>query len=177
MNTNPIQTIKNSIHKTFHSKKQKDTWLLSNNVKLRNPQPNDFAFCLENTVNKRDPFGCFEDKPPKGIRKMCDMIITLYHKDSLHVFIIEQKSKTLGQYEAQLSNGKYFCDWFFTLLNKHEHYQNNPNFIGLLIREPRKYQNKTPTNHRTKQESKTHPLFKKFYDIRNETMIHLQNYC
>lgn len=169
------------IDKNYPLRRTNKDWLLANGIeiKLRSPGNQSFGFSLDNT--NKQPFCFMESKPPKGIAKMCDAIVVLSYKKKDYIFIIEKKTNNKDDYKLQLINGKHFCDWMISLLKEHEHYNQNPTYIGLLSWEPRGIPNREGTTHHdAKKSSKISPQlkphFNKFEEIRNQTRVFLSNY-
>lgn len=136
-----------SIDKKFHLKRQEKGWTIEGktNVQIRVPTNKSVGFCLEDRGGN-NPFPFFGN-PPKHIAKMCDGIIALSHKDKDYIFVIELKSSHTDDYEKQLKNGQYFCEWLLTSLRAYGHYKEEVHFIGLLCHEPRKTPPKGTTSH------------------------------
>ena len=107
---------------------------------------------------------------------MCDAILALDDKEVLYLFIIEQKTADAGEYDQQLANGRLFCEWLISLYRQHGYcrQQQRFEFIGLLVWEPRPTPRKGGTAHQP-YESARRPLFARFFNLRNESLIHLRD--
>ena len=148
-------------------------WILDNNVKIRAPHRHSFGFSLDNPG--KPPLAFFSGSPPKNIAKMCDAIVALSHREKLYLFLVEQKTANLDQCQKQLANGKFFCDWLFSLYKWHGYCTNDPVYIGLLIWQPRPLPQKEETAYRAVEvKRKAHNLFTCFFEIRNECDINLK---
>ena len=119
-----IEKIEKTIHTDYHLKRENLSYLLiEDEVKLRAPSHYSFAFSLDKRKKgKPTPFPFFGHKPhrPEHIAKMCDAIVAMNFKNELCLFIIEQKTQHSGEYKKQLSNGKHFCNWLFSLYKEHK---------------------------------------------------------
>ncbi len=166
-----INTIKNTINSAYHLNKDDRDWLLDNGVKLRAPHQPCFGFSLDN--HKKPPLAFFNAAPPKHIAKICDAIVAIWHKQTLCLLIIEQKTAHKDHYKKQLANGKLFCDWLIALYKEHGHWSGKPVFIGLLIWEPRNSPRKGTTAHRGEAPFTKSPSFNYFIELKNETHIAL----
>ena len=166
-----LKTIEKSIHKDFHLTRQGRDWLLDDDIKLRVPDRRSFGFSLDNNL----PFVFFSNSPPEHLTKICDAIVALSFKQRLYLFVIEQKSAYPEQYEKQLANGKYFCDWLFSLYREHEYCCSNPVSIGLLIWQPRQSPRKGTTSHQPKKFTRSHRLFDAFFNEQNTKRVYLSD--
>lgn len=155
-----ISIIEKTIDPKYRLPRKNRDWLLNNGVKLRAPSRHSFAFSLDN--QSEPSFAFFNDSPPKNIAKMCDAIVAMNFKNELCLFIIEQKTQHPGEYRKQLSNGKHFCNWLFSLYEEHKYYSRDPVYIGLLISEPRPTPPRETTTHQNKNQPERDDLFHLF---------------
>ncbi|MCY3985422.1 MAG: hypothetical protein OXF23_00025 [Candidatus Dadabacteria bacterium] len=169
-----IDLIKRTIKKDYHLQRQSKNWFLANDVKLRAPGKDSLGFSLDNA--QKPPFAFFEGDLPEHMAKMCDAIIALSFRQHLYLFIIEQKTSSPGEYKKQTSNGKYFCEWLFSLYKEHGHCFDEPIYIGLLIWEPRESPPKGKTSHRSKPVPGMHHNFEYFFEEKNNQRICLQKF-
>ena len=168
-----IEIIEKTIHETYWLDRQNRDWLLDDDVKLRTPHRHSFGFSLDN--QKVPPFSFFSESPPIGIAKMCDAVIAFLHLEKLYLFIVEQKTENPGEYQKQLANGKFFCDWLFSLYKRHGYCDDEPIYIGLFIWQPRPSPRKGGTAHRSSASvvARSHKLFSCFFEITNMHNIYL----
>ena len=171
---NKINTIEKTIRGNYRLPGKSGYWLLKDDVKLCVPNRNSLGFSLDN--KEKPPFAFFKDAPPAYITKMCDAVIALSIEQKLYLFIVEQKTSNPGDYEKQLTNGKYFCDWLFSLYKEHGHCSDDPVYIGLLIWQPRTSPPKGETSHKRKLTSRTHHRFEHCFEEKNNQNIHLQKF-
>ena len=169
-----IDIIEKTINEDYHLPRESRDWLLADGVKLRASDRNSLGFSLDN--KEKPPFAFFKDAPPAYITKMCDAVIALSIEQKLYLFIVEQKTSNPGDYEKQLTNGKYFCDWLFSLYKEHGHCSDDPVYIGLLIWQPRTSPPKGETSHKRKLTSRTHHRFEHCFEEKNNQNIHLQKF-
>ncbi len=172
MSKKMVETIKKTISECYYLQREDRNWFLENNVRLRVPNKNSLGFSLDN--KQKPPFAFFNDKPPLHVAKMCDAILALSSREKFYLFIIEQKTSNLDQYEKQLANGKYFCDWLFSLYKEHGHYLADPVYIRLLIWQPRPLPRKGTTSHHSKDKPKKYSQSDYFLEERNNQDIYLQ---
>ncbi len=175
-----INTIKNTINSAYHLNRNGRGWLLDNDVTLCAPHRHCFGFSLDNHKKPPPPppppLAFFNAAPPEDIAKMCDAIVAIWHKQTLYLLIIEQKTAHKGYYRKQLANGKLFCDWLIALYKEHGHWSGKPVFIGMLIWQPRNSPRKGATSHRGGQGKAPFtksPPFDYFIELENETCIAL----
>lgn len=165
-----IEAIKKTIHENYWLDREDRDWFLDDNVKLHAPHRHSVAFSLDN--RKKPPFGFLGGNPPAGVAKMCDAIVALFDGGKLYVFIVEQKTQNLDEHEKQLANGKFFCDWLFSLYREYGHCNEEPVYIGLLVWRPRERPGIGQMTHRI-GETRKHKLFADFFEIRNKPDISL----
>ena len=138
MSKEGVNLFQQCIDEEFHLQREGREWLLEDNwvLKLKTPRRDSLGFRLDKDPS---PFRFFSGSPPEDVAKMCDAIIVLSHQDRLYIFLVEQKTRWEDDYEKQLKNGKYFCDWLLVLLREYGHYKDQdlyPVFIGLLCMRP-----------------------------------------
>lgn len=136
-----IETIKKTIHKDYHLKRDDKCWKLNEQptVKIRVPGRHSIGFSLDN--EGRPPLAFFSNSPPKNLTRIPDAILALKYNQKVYWFVIEQKSTHKKGYKDQLINGKYFCEWLTALYRQYKYLpreRDNPVYIGLLVRQPRK---------------------------------------
>lgn len=166
-----IDVVKKAIHGRYGIVKRRDAMLLHNGVRVHTDGNKAFGFSLDN--QQHPPFSFFKDSPPKHFAKMCDAIIVFENGLELYFALIEQKTGDSADYVKQLANGKFFCEWLVSLCNEHGYkYSGTVIYLGVLIWEPRPIPLKGSTTH-TIPQAETHRLFNKFFDIQNETDIHI----
>ena len=132
MSKEGVTLFRQCIDEKFYLQREGREWLLEDNwvLKLKTPRRDSLGFRLDEDPS---PFRFFRGSPPEGVAKMCDAIIALSYKGRLYIFLVEQKTKWEDDYEKQLKNGKYFCDWLLVLLREHGRYKDQDTvFIGLL---------------------------------------------
>ncbi len=171
-----INIIKDTINSAYHLNREGRAWLLDDGVKLRAPHQHCLGFSLDN--KEKPPLACFNAPAPKHITKMCDAIVAIWHKQTLCLLIIEQKTKHKGNYKKQLANGKLFCDWLVALYKEHGYWSGKPVFIGMLIWQPRNSPRKGATAHRGgrgKAPLTTSPPFDYFIERGFDDFIELKN--
>ena len=174
MSKQMIDTIGRTIRGDYQLPRKKNYWLLKDDVKLRIPGELSVGFSLDN--EKKPPFAFFKDDPPLHMVKMCDAIIALSLGQKLYLFIVEQKTSSPGEYEKQLANGRYFCEWLFSLYKEHEYCSDDPIYIELLIWQPRTVPPKGETSHKNEPTSVKHHHFEHFFEKRNNRDICLQDF-
>ena len=169
-----IDVIEKTINKDYHLPRKNRDWFLADDVKLRVPDRNSLGFSLDN--EDVPPFVFFKGNPPADVTRMCDAIIAVSFKQRLYLFIVEQKTSSLGEYKKQTANGRCFCDWLFSLYKEHEYCSEDPTYIGLLIWKPRMSPPKGGTSHKNKLVSTKHHRFEHFFDERNNRNIDLRKF-
>ena len=150
MSEDVISTLTKTINRKYLLDKDGRDWLYEEKqngqtVKLRSPSRLSLGFSLDN--RDKPPFAFLSGTPPEKIAKMCDAFIALCHQDRLYLFVIEVKNSP-GGHSKQLANGKHFCNWLFSLFKEHGYVRDDPVYIGLVIRPPRKVPDKGQTSHR-----------------------------
>ena len=167
-----INTISNTIRGRYRLQYGRESWPLADGVRIYASEENTFGFSLDNPQNH--PFAFLSNTPPEHIAKMCDAIIVQLNDDTLYFFVIEQKTGYEGDYEKQLANGKFFCEWLVSLLTYHEYLSDiRVEYIGLLVWKPRQ----SSTREGTLRESirvEYHPLFPLCYSIENRIDFSLE---
>ena len=172
-----IETIRQTIHQDCLLKRKDRDWQIGESplVNLRAPHRHSIGFSLDNRA--KEPFPFFSSQPPAGLVKMCDAIIALPYKETLYLFLVEQKTAHKDDYKKQLVNGALFCNWLFSLYKYHGYINVKPVLIGLLIRQPRqKAPRKGTTAHRRGREPKTCPLLQRLFEVNNENCIALAEF-
>ena len=166
--------LKETIAPRYHLPRENRDWLLDKGIRLRTPHRNAIGFSLDNA--EEPPLAFFSGSPPPDLAKMCDAILALDDKEVLYLFIVEQKTADAGDYAKQLANGRLFCEWLISLYRQHGYCsrQQRIEFIGLLVWEPRPTPRKGGTAHQP-YESARSPLFARFFNLRNESLIHLRD--
>ena len=140
-----INTIANTIHGRYRLQYRGRGWSLADGVRIYASTEDTFGFSLDNLQNP--PFAFLSNAPPEHIAKMCDAIIQL-NDDALYFFVIEQKTGYEGDYDKQLANGKFFCEWLVSLLAYHEYLSDiRVEYIGLLVWKPRQPATRRGTSH------------------------------
>lgn len=173
-----IEPIRETIHQRYHlCPNEQGEWELNGGVRLRTSAQDSFGFSLD--VNELDtdtkPFAAFSDSPPYGIAKMCDAILVLCDRSKLSIFIVEQKGAKTRNYEDQLANGKFFCEWLISLCSYHNYIGDKSiEHIGLLVWGKRKSPRKGSTTHQDPTDL-DHPLFEKSFDCNNMFEIRLDD--
>ncbi len=168
-----INTIKDTIDSAYHLNRDGRAWLLEDDVKLRAPHQHCLGFSLDN--HEKPPLAFFNTSPPEHIAKMCDAIVAIWHKQTLWLLIIEQKTAHKNGYKKQLTNGKLFCDWLVALYKEHGYWSSKPVFIGMLIWQPRESPRKGTTSHRDEAQFRKSPPFDHFIELKNQTHIALDD--
>lgn len=177
-----------TIEKTFHLKRNKRQWILTERAKkgtqLSIIAPNRYSlgFTLDeaNLPSAQNPMPFISGNPPEHIKKMCDAIVALTYKGMSYLFCIEQKSGHKEDYKKQLMNGAIFCNWLMALFKAHNHFNQKPIYIGLLVFTPRaKATRKGLTSHREDEPEACGPIesFDKCYRIVNQNEIRLGEVC
>ncbi len=179
------ELFKETINQKLHLEKKKDkSWSLKDipEITIRTPSQNSFCFSLD---CRSSPLSALFKSSSQGITKVCDAIIVLSHKDKTYIFIVEQKTQTKRDYEKQLANGKYFCDWVLALLKEHCKYNGEVVFIFLLCWEHgKKWLPKGESQHRNTPKGEPFgsdglPQDVKnglFYEVKNDGDINLLSF-
>ena len=166
-----IDAVRKAIHGRYTIKRKGTALLLAKGTKVHTDGDKSFGFSLDSAYHP--PFPFFRDNPPKHLTKMCDAIIMFERQGTSYCAVIEQKTGDLADYEKQLANGKFFCEWLVALCKEHGYIQQEPvKFYGVLIWEPRLTPLKGSTAHDIPQAT-DHRLFDKFFDIQNESDVHI----
>lgn len=173
-----IDMLRKSIKQQYYLPQSGRDWeltdKLANTVKLRVPNRHSFGFSLDN--QKNPPLAFFSANPPAHIAKMCDAIVALLCKGVLYFFIIEQKTGHKEDYQKQLANGKFFCQWLVSLYCHHGYCDaDSVQYIGMLVWQPRQSPRKGGTAHQ-KPVSIRNPLFHKCFEEPNIQLIRLAHY-
>lgn len=168
-----IDAIEKTINQHYYLPREGRDWFLSDDVKLRTPGRNSLGFSLDD--ERKPPFVFFGGSPPAHMAKMCDAIVALSFEQRIYLFIIEQKTSSPGDYKKQTANGKYFCEWLFSLYKEHGHCSADPVYIGLLVRKPRAVPRKGETSH-SNPVRRTHHRFEHFFEEKNTRNIYLQKF-
>lgn len=167
-----IDVVRNAIHGHYQMKEKRNALLLDNDTKtirVHTNSKNSFGFCLDDA--KRPPFQFFKPSPPEHLKKMCDAIIIFEGGQTLYFTLIEQKTGDPAEYDRQLANGKFFCEWLVSLCREHGYcLHTNISYFGVLVWEPRLMPLKGSTTH-SLPEACPHRLFDKFFDLQNQTDI------
>ena len=164
-----IHTVNNAIRGHYGIQRKGGALLLDKNIKVHINAKQSFGFSLDNPGHP--PFPFFKDNPPKHLAKMCDAIIMFEHDDVLYFTLIEQKTGDAANYDKQLANGKFFCEWLVSLCKEHGYnLYGTVSYFGVLVWEPRPIPLKGGTTHALPI-AYHHRLFDKFFDIQNETDI------
>ena len=167
-----ISILTDSIDSCYHLRRESRDWLLVDNVKIRAKDRHSFGFSLDNSPNR--PLAFFSRNPTEHVAKMCDAIIAQMDDDILYLFVIEQKTGNRDDANKQLANGKFFCQWLISLYDYYGYWDaRKVEYIGLLVWQPRRSENKGSTSHRAMQ-PQTHPLFSRYYSIENRTEFSLR---
>ncbi len=169
-----IEKIGKTIRGNYRLSRKNYCWLLNDDVKLCAPNVNSLGFSLDN--KRRPPFAFFKDDPPAYMAKMCDAVIALSIEQKLYLFIVEQKTSDPCGYEKQLSNGRCFCDWLFSLYKEHGYCSDDPIYIGLLIWQPRTSPSRGGTSHKNKLAPITHHRFEYCFEEKNKQNIDLREF-
>ena len=166
-----IDVVESTIRGNYRIPKSGSTFVLANDVRVRTNNSKVFGFSLDNVALR--PFAFFKDSPPQHLAKMCDAIIIFESGQDLYFALIEQKTGHQSDYEKQLANGKFFCEWLVSLCKEHGYcdYQ-TIKYLAALVWEPRDIPLKGGTTHAL-PEAYPHRLFDKFFDIQNETDIYI----
>lgn len=168
-----IENVKKTIHGRYRIKKKGGSLILDKDIKVRSKSSELFGFSLDST--EHPPFSFLRSSPPRHIAKMCDAIVLLEHEARLYLTIIEQKTGDEADYERQLANGKFFCEWLMALFREHGYLGNSTiSYYGVLIWEPRTVPLKGTTVHQTPVPS-AHRLFDKLFNIQNESEIDVES--
>lgn len=176
-----INALKSAIVGKYRLRPVKGGWRIKDQfttaVKLVASPENSFGFSLDKDDPKNRPFRFFTNSPPRGVARMCDAIVALHYGGKLYFFIIEQKTAHEGDFENQLANGKFFCEWLVNVLGHYDHC--NPatvEYIGLLVWEPYPMPSKQTTSPPAVSQIR-HPLFgERCFEAANETSIPLERY-
>ena len=139
-----IDDIERTIGPKYHLERDNKIWMVEG-IEIQAQDRHGFGFTLDK--QESPPFAFLSACPPAYIAKMCDAIIVVFNKRTLYVFSIEKKTANKDDYRKQLTNGKLFCDWLFSLYREHGHHSGDPVHIGLLIWEPRRQPRKGTTTH------------------------------
>ena len=174
MSRSMIDTIGGTIRGNYQLQGRNNRWLLKDNVRLFAPGTLSLGFSLDN--KERPPFAFFKNDPPRHMAKMCDAIIVLSFEQRLYLFIVEQKTSDPDEYEKQLTNGRCFCDWLFSLYKEHGYCSDDPVYIGLLIWQPRPSPGKGKTSHGSEPVPGTHHRFEHFFEEKNKRDIDLKKF-
>lgn len=76
-----------------------------------------FAFSLDNKLEGRCKIFPFFNQSTENINKVNDAIVFYCKSGKIYVFLIELKSKQLGDYKKQLHSGKNFALYLVRVLN------------------------------------------------------------
>ena len=164
-----IDAIRRAIHGRYGIQKKGPTFVLAKGIRVHVNGKSSFGFSLDS--EEHPPFSFLRDSPPKHLAKMCDAIIVFESSGGLYFAVIEQKTGDPADYDKQLANGKFFCEWLMSLCREHGYTHNETiTYLGVLVWEPRPIPLKGSTTHRNFQASH-HRLFDKFFDLQNETDI------
>ncbi len=125
-----IDNIKRTIASKYHLRREKRRWLVDD-IEIQAQDQHSFGFTLDKPDSP--PFAFLGSSPPAHVAKMCDAIIAVSDGETLYVFSIEKKTQNKDDYRKQLTNGKLFCDWLFSLYREHKHHSGELVHIGLLI--------------------------------------------
>lgn len=166
-----IDIIEKTIHSEYRLERQGRDWMLADGLRLRAPSRRSFGFSLDKEGMR--PFAFFSGNPPARISKMCDAIVAFSYRRKLYLLIVEQKTGNPDQYEEQLTNGKLFCDWLFSLYRQHGYRRSEPVYIGLLVWRPLPKSRKGRTGHSTAAAGK-HGLFDGLFEEQNARSIYLK---
>ena len=171
-----IDTLTRTIREEYHLDRERRDWILpdkiqNQEIKVRAPNRNSFGFSLDN--RQSPPLAFLGNNPPEHIAKMCDAIIVHLTSNNLYFFIIEQKTSSKEDYNKQLANGKFFCEWLVKLFQHHGYWSaEKVEYIGLLVWKPRPSPRKQRTSHQSLQ-PENHPLFSIYYSIPNRSSFSL----
>ena len=154
-------------------KMRRGDWFIDNDIFVHTSEYRSFGFSLDNEANR--PFAFLRDSPPKHIAKMCDAIIIFADDDNLYVTLIEKKTGDLGEYDKQLANGKFFCEWLVSLCKEHGYYDyKSIEYFGLLVWAPDGGPFRNETAYQP-PEAQSSVLFDKFFDLANVDRIYLED--
>lgn len=170
-----IDAVKKAIHGRYGMTRKRFGFVLDQDTKnitiYINPKES-FGFCLDNEDNP--PFHFFRASPPKHLSKMCDAIVIFERGQALYFTLIEQKTGDPAEYDKQLANGKFFCEWLVALCQEHDYCASKTiSYLGVLVWEPRPIPLKGTTTHPL-PEACPHRLFDKVFDIQNQTTIDIE---
>ena len=102
---------------------------------------------------------------------MCDGIVIYVDGNDLYCILIEQKTGVRGDFNKQLTNGKLFCQWLVALCQQHKYTTiEQIAYFGVLVWEPPPIPPKGTTTH-VQPKAVSHQLFDKFFDIRHEGYV------
>ncbi len=169
-----IDDIERTIDSKYHLKQDNNLWLVEG-IEIKALDRHSFGFTLDK--QESPPFAFLSACPPAHVAKMCDAIIAVSNRKTLYMFSIEKKTANKDDYRKQLTNGKLFCDWLFSLYREHGHHGGEPVHIGLLIWEPRPQPRKGTTTHGADGlETRQHPdPFHAVFSAQNRNHLVLQD--
>ena len=158
-----IDTLRQLIRGSFYLAHKNTYYLIAKKIRVYPFEPSSLGFSLDK--NKPRPFTVFSDGPPPYLTKICDAIVVYAKGDDLYFVLIEQKTKYENGAEAQLLNGKLFCQWLVELCKKHDYGpKGKVEYYGVLVWEPgTNWQRGTSV--RPKPQATPHKEFNKYFSL------------